>query len=352
MRIAKRSFLPTTTLSVHASTIAFWKDHPVFAWFGGTREADSDVAIYINNIHDDGKTIVIGNKDYLPRWNPILFPYNNKLFLFEKIGEFCDRWASCIHEISSWKHDITEKEVRETMQILPAGLNGPVKTKPIEHNGLVYCGSSCENILDWSSSIEAYFLDYGKWQLISRSKPIVVSQKVPYREPMTGRTLLSKGVIQPSLWIDEGDSWSDHGGKIQCLMRSCGLNKVYYSEHSYNIEDGWIGKSEAIPTNLPNPNSSIDTVFYNGFLYIACNPQDNSRSPLVLLKVDRLEEHDGIMKLNIVDRLVIQDKVEQPNMNFCSKELSYPYMVQKDGEIHCVYTYGRALIEYTVISDL
>ena len=100
MKIISREFLPTTTPSVHAATMAFFRGHPCYAWFGGSREGAQDVSIHLYNLNGDNKTIIIGN-DGIPRWNPILMPIKDKLFLFTKAGLFCDRWQSFIYDISS-----------------------------------------------------------------------------------------------------------------------------------------------------------------------------------------------------------------------------------------------------------
>ena len=47
MEIISREFLNTETRTCHASTIEFHKNHPVFAWFGGTKEGLPDSTIYI-----------------------------------------------------------------------------------------------------------------------------------------------------------------------------------------------------------------------------------------------------------------------------------------------------------------
>ena len=60
MQIIDRKFLNVTTPSCHASTICFFKDRPICAYFGGSREGAEDVAIYIECW---GKTHIILNEE-------------------------------------------------------------------------------------------------------------------------------------------------------------------------------------------------------------------------------------------------------------------------------------------------
>jgi predicted neuraminidase len=150
MKVVDRKFLRTPTRSVHAATIEFWDDKPVIAWFGGYREGSEDVSIYINNLH--GKDELTVPKDRMPRWNPILFAYDDRLHLFEKAGIFCDRWQTFIHDATDWDEHTPEKQIREECYTLPAGMNGPVKTKPVlDHQGNIVCGSAVETFSDWTS---------------------------------------------------------------------------------------------------------------------------------------------------------------------------------------------------------
>jgi predicted neuraminidase len=204
MRIISREFLPTTTPSVHAATMAFFKGHPVYAWFAGSREGAADVAIHLYNLNNDKKIIIIGGNDGIPRWNPVLMPINDKLFLFTKAGLFCDRWTTYIHNITTWPNDITNKEIVNTANMLPAGLNGPVKTRPIIKANTIWCGSSTETIYDWTSWIEQYRYDGRNFAYEGRSNPLFLKDKKIYQD-FNGVTRSSLGVIQPSLWIDKND---------------------------------------------------------------------------------------------------------------------------------------------------
>lgn len=333
MEIVNRRFLNTSTASVHASTIEFWKDYPVFAWFGGSREGANDVSIYINNLNNDGKNIIIGNRDVTPRWNPILFAFNDKLWLFEKAGVFCDRWQTFIHNITDWDNDIIEKEIRSKCQILPAGLNGPVKTKPVVGSFIggkeICCGSSVETFCDWTSYIESYEIK-NEWEFSKRSRPLIVKDKVSFINPYSGRSSVSLGIIQPTLWIQDG--------YVNAFFRSShGLNKIYYC----------CGTSEdPVPTNLPNPNSGIDVVCFNERIFLVSNPSTSFRNPLVIQEIKKINNSEW----KIIDEIIIREKINESDKKRCfSEELSYPYMVEHDGKLHLTYTYGRSRIEYCVI---
>jgi predicted neuraminidase len=324
MKIIERKFLNTTTPSCHAASIAFYKNKSIYAWFGGQMEGLPDSAIYIQC---DDKIYVIGDKDPIPRWNPILFPYENKLYLFVKLGRFCDSWATFIYDISDILEDNFDIK-KAKYQILPAGLNGPVKTKCIVYDGLVYCGSSVETIVDWTSYCEIYSVKDGIFEYVDRSRPLTVPKKM-YRDPYYG-VRRSMGIIQPSLWCD--------GEVLHAFFRSSrGLGKIYYS-HGYSRYESGIGWKDPIETKLPNPNSGIDTVYFNDRLFLAYNPSDISRNPLVISELDK--------EFNVMNELVVQDKVEGVTN---TAELSYPYLVESDDKLNLVYTYGRSKIEHVVV---
>lgn len=335
MKIESREFLPKQQASTHASTICFHpKGHPVFAWFEGQREGHASVFIRVHNLNGDGKSILIGDKDIVPRWNPVLFTHQNEIYLFEKLGEFCDRWQTRFHKITKWDAEISPKEIAETAQILPAGLNGPVKTKPLILDDYMVCGSSCETSMDWAAYIEAYSINNGKLEFEYRSEPLTVD-KAKYVNHY-GSTAKTLGIIQPALWLDE---WS----VCHAFFRSSnGLGKVYYSQWS-NAGLGHVDYAskwtKPEPTIWDNPNSSVDVVYTDGRLFMVLNPVSQGRLPLVVVELDR--------HFNMLDSIVVTGEVSGQVM---SQEASYPYMIEKDGRLHLTYTYGRSKIEYVQIS--
>src|SRR5687768_3036494 len=81
--------------SCHASTIvALGKDKLMAAWFGGSREGNKDVTIWIA-VNENGKwgpakeiaNGVVNDTLRYPCWNPVLFKTKaGRLFLFYKVG--------------------------------------------------------------------------------------------------------------------------------------------------------------------------------------------------------------------------------------------------------------------------
>lgn len=144
---------------------------------------------------------------------------------------------------------------------------------------------------------------------------------------MSGQTATTMGIIQPTLW--HGDD-----GTLKALFRSSnGLGRIFTS----SAERPFSKWSVPSATSLPNPNSGMDVVCHNKRLFVACNPSENERFPLVLLELDK--------DFDIIDTMLIDEKSD----SYRSPEVSYPYIIYHDGRIHCVHTCGRAQIVHTVI---
>lgn len=330
MKIIHRELLPSPTNSVHASTVEIWNKKPIFGWFGGTQEGSSDVGIYLYDSNSQG--VELGCDDPIPRWNPILVNYNDRLMLFEKRGQFCDRWQTFFHnDISEWDRDCWDRPA-----VLPAGLNGPVKSRPLIQGNIMYCGSSVETMYDWTSYIETYEITNIGLIFKDRSKPLCIKDKKTYKNRY-GRERETLGIIQPTLWVKKG--------VIYALFRSsCGLEKLYLS---YNDGSGW---SDPKPTNLNNPNSAVDVAVINDEVYLIWNSDPKFRYPLILSNIELTE--NNIYDIDIKRTICIDDSLDAENYlkKGCnSPELSYPYMINEGNKLHITYTYGRSKISYVVV---
>lgn len=337
MQIKDRNFLNVSTKTCHASSIVFdpVSKEPVFAWFGGYREGAPDSSIYIQ-FKDVVKTI--GTHEKVAYWNPVLFAIKSEVYLSFKVGVFCDRWQTYIvnltDELVNFQNPSTNLDFLRR-QTIPAGLNFCVKTKPLitSRNGIHYllCGSSTETFYDWTSYVEGYSFNNGTFISESRSAPLAIEkikcqtviQSLSQAELSRSET---QGIIQPTIW-------EDSNSKVHAFFRSSrGIGKIYYS---YMTGDRW---TPPCALTLKNPNSSIDTVYSCGKLYLVHNPSDKYRFPLVVSKLDD--------DFKIEDEIVI---CEEPIEYSLHPEYSYPFMVENDGFLHLVYTHERTKIGYVTI---
>jgi len=333
MKIIDRKFLSVQTPSCHASSIAFHSGYPVFAWFGGQREGLPDSSIYVE--YKDGIRN-LGTNVQVSHWNPILFNNGGELFLVYKVGKFCDSWQTFILNITDIENIGDLNKVKK--QVLHAGLNFAVKTKPIEKDGVIYCGSSAETMFDWASWIETYIYKEDEFVLLERSLPLAVPKKhYKINHPIYGSiSSTSMGIIQPSLWMDSDDV-------LHAFFRSSsGLSKIYYSKGIY-LEKGepWSRQwSSPSATRFDNPNSGMDVVYVDGRLFLVYNPSSEKRYPLIISELN--------YKFEVIDEVIVQDKVDS-GIRTLTSELSYPYMVEYKNKLHLTYTYGRKFIEYVTI---
>ncbi len=292
----------------HASTIVETGSGLVAAWFGGTREKNQDVAIWLSRNVDGGWTAPVevangvqNSEKRFPCWNPALFqPKNGPLMLFYKVGPSPSDW---------WGMLATSDDGGKTWskpQRLPDGILGPIKNKPIQlNNGDILAGSSTEHADGWRVHFERSS-DLGKtWE----ATPSVND----------GRRI---GAIQPSILVHGG-------GRLQAIGRTQ-QKRVF---EIWSTDDGrtW---GEMTLTALPNPNSGIDAVtLADGRQLLVYNHTERDRSPLnVAVSRDGKNWHAAVVLEN------------EPG------EYSYPAVIQsQDGLVHTTYTWKRRRVRHVAL---
>jgi predicted neuraminidase len=287
--------------SCHASTIVETKRGLVAAWFGGTREGDKDVAIWLSR-HKGGKwtpPVEVGRDAQHPCWNPVLFqPKVGALMLFYKAGPNPRGWWGMLRTSTD------DGKTWSAARRLPDGILGPIKNKPVQlANGDILCGTSTEHD-GWRVHFERS-ADGGKtWTATP---------------PIEGKMQ----AIQPSILFHPD-------GKLQAIGRS--RDKRLFQTWSSDGGKTW---SALAPTGVPNPNSGADAVtLRDGRHLLVYNPTERGRSPL-FVAVSR----DGKSWRNAV---VLEDEPKA--------EFSYPAIIQaSDGLVHITYTWKRKLIKHVVL---
>jgi predicted neuraminidase len=306
----------------HASTIAeIAPGELVAAWFGGTRERDPDVGIWVAR-EEDGRwmdAVEVANGvqpdgvPRLPTWNPVLFhPKNGPLVLFYKVGPTPRDW---------WGMMMTSDDAGKTWsqpQRLPNGILGPIKNKPVQlADGAWLSPSSTEGTeTGWRVHFELS-RDHGKtWEKIGpveKGKPEL-------------------DAIQPSVLF-----YKDN--QLQALCRT--KNGVVASTWS---RDGGRTWSPLESTGLPNPNSGTDAVtladgrqilVYNHSAPPPDRPTKGLRYPL-----DVALSSDGVNWQRV---LTLENEPRDAGY-------AYPAVIQAaDGLVHITYTWDRKLIKHVVL---
>ena len=291
----------------HASTIAGVKGRLVAAWFGGTREGNPDVGIWVSR-HDGvgwtGPAEVADGKrpdgTRHPCWNPVLFrPKCGPLLLDYKVGPSPSRWWGMLR--TSEDGGNTWSEARR----LPDGILGPIKNQPVQlPGGDILCPSSTEH-QGWQVHFERT-PDLGKtWQATP---------------PLND----GKGIaaIQPSILVHGAD-------RLQAVGRTR-QGKVFETWSP----DGGRTWGKLSRTALPNPNSGTDAVtLADGRHLLVYNHTARGRSPLNVAV-----SSDGKAWKAAV---VLED---EPG------EYSYPAVLQTDdGRVHVTYTWKRRRVKHVVL---
>lgn len=309
------------TPQCHAATIVETPSGLVVAWFGGTKEKNADVGIWLSR-HEGQRwskpqLIVTGEEhesiDYAC-WNPVLFQPMTKtgsepLTLFYKVGITSRLWWGMATQSSDGGKTWNSPVKLGTSEHLPKqnpNLTGPAKNKPIElSDGTWVCGSSSENEQGWHVHFESS-TDQGKtWRA---SPPLDDSEEF--------------NAIQPTFLI--------HGKhRLQVLCRS--KEGVVVQSKSADNGATW---SKLTATNLPNPNSGLDAVtLVGGQHLLVLNPTQEGRRTLSVVMSNNGDDWFTVWTLE--DR---------------GGEYSYPSVIQTtDGNVHIVYTWRRKSIRHVVL---
>lgn len=301
--------------SAHASTIVETREGLVAAWFGGTKERDPDVGIWVSRHDGTGWSMPVevangaqpdGKRH--PCWNPVLFqPSSGPLVLFYKVGPSPSEW---------WGLARTSADGGRTWSApikLPDGILGPIRAKPVELGpGVLLAGSSTEHD-GWVVHMERFT---GAWTPDALGSPALWQKTAALNTPK------EFGAIQPTILVHTPTS-------LQILCRS--QQGVITQAWSSDAGRTW---TPMTATPLPNPSAGIDTVrLAGGRFLLVYNPTKTGRAKL---------EIDTSIDGNAWRPAVVLE--DSPG------EYSYPAMIQtRDGLVHVTYTWKRERIKHVVI---
>jgi predicted neuraminidase len=322
-------------LSCHAATIVEVPEGGLLAaWFAGTHEGHPDVAIWSARCESGvwSEAVKIVDRAGVPHFNPVLFrDAADTLWLFYKVGPSVPAWTG----LYCTSRDGGRSWSAPTM--LPAGLIGPAKNKPITlSNGDILCGTSHETWQSWACWVERSGNGGKSW--VKRG-PITAPGAGGHEaggdtvvsavwDAAAGALVLPQefpGVIQPTLW-------EYAPGHVKMLMRATRRVGYVCAAQSEDYGRTW---SPAVRLAVPNPNSGLDAVrLRDGRIVLACNPVPEGRTPLALL----VSGDNG------------ETWPRRHDLETGPGEYSYPSVIQAaDGRVHVVATHKREQIYHYVL---
>lgn len=296
----------------HASTVLHLADgNYLAAWFGGTKEKDDDVGIWMTKGRPGNwkKPFEVAKINNDAHWNPVLFKSTDgTIYLFFKVGKTIPDWQTYLKTSEDGGETWTDAK-----QMIPGdvGGRGPVRCQPIIlSNGTWIAGASNEQGL-WNVFFDRSE-DCGKTWLAT-----------PYVE-LDRHSITGQGVIQPTLW-------ESAPGEVHALLRSSA--SIICRTDSKDYGRTW---SPVYKTSLPNPNSGIDVVKLSGdTLLLAYNPTGDdwgSRGKLALA-------------LSFDNGNTWSKKIELEHANV-KDEFSYPAIIVHDDTVMVTYTWNRKKIAF------
>ena len=295
-------FTEPPTPSCHASTLVETTARSLLAaWFGGKEEGASDVGIWLARREASGwaRPVRVAFSGEVPCWNPVLHQLRRgPLLLFYRMGPSPQTWTAYMRRSTDDGRTWSEP------QMLPSGVQGPVRNKPLElSDGTLLCGSSAESYRCWDSWLD--------------------------RSPDGGRNWTKQGpihlpghsdLIQPALVQD--------GRRIIAFCRTRGLRHVARAVS----EDRGLTWKPAELIDVPQNNSGLDAVrLRDGRVVLIYNHHTAARTPLNLAVTG---DYGHCWTAG-------------PELESAPGEYSYPAIIQAaDGMIHFTYTWRRERIRY------
>jgi predicted neuraminidase len=291
--------------SCHASTLLETPSGQLLAaWFGGTREGADDVAIWLSRFDGRWSQPEKVAEHGRPCWNPVLFRERDsgEVQLYYKAGPSPQTWSGFCRRSQDGGATFGPTA------ILPAGLLGPIKNKPVQlDDGTILAPSSVESYNAWACWVERSTDGGRTW-----------SKQGPIHHPKH-----ADGIIQPSI-LKSAD------GSLFMLTRSTrAIGQICRADSS---DGGLTWTAARALDDLPNPNSGIDAVtLADGRHVLLHNPTHVGRTPLVL----SISDDDG---KSWKSARVLESE---------AGEYSYPAVIQAaDGVVHVSYTWRRQRIRH------
>ena len=311
--VTSGEFLFTTApfKSCHAATLVETDSGLLCAYFGGTREGQPDVRIWLSQMTPGGWTdpspIADGQTPggpTHPAWNPVLFrPRPGRLILYYKVGPSPSKWWGVCK--TSDDDGGTWSDPRR----MPDGIVGPAKNKPVQlSDGDVIAPSSIESADGWRVCFPRSTDGGLTWQ---PADPVEQDPGLKATQP----TILTH-----------------RSGALQALGRTT-AGRIF---ETWSRDSGKTWSKIAL-TNLPNCNSGIDAVTLHDGRHVLVYNHSNLEKVRYPLNVAVSQDGKTWFAGTVLE--------DAPPGQY-----SYPAVIQSaDGIVHIAYTWKRRNIRHATL---
>lgn len=323
-RVAETNFIePAPAVAeVQASTLVEAADGSVVAaWWGGTKEGNDDVGIWVsrwqNGRWEPARLVADGTgpdgKKH-PAWNPVLYRSDDgELSLFFKVGPSSKEWWGEV--MVSKDNGVSWSDRRK----LPEGLPGPAKNKPLQVSPEVVISPSSRQSAGKTSRVEMEISDgrFQEWKTVTVADPKKLQASQPALLLQADGSLLalcrtSTGKVARTTSQDRGQSWSPLAS-----------------------------------TDLPMIDSGLDAIALRegGFL-LAYNPGEAPKNP----KDTDPREPRCPMVVSFSSDAKTWTPIATLEDRPTRWGYAYPSLLQtSDGRVHVTYTWNRGRIRHVVL---
>ena len=292
----------------HASTVVQTADGTLLtAWFGGTKEKDPDVSIWLSRFVNGAWSapVRVARAQECAHWNPVLFTdAEGATHLFFKVGPEIPYWQT--YWMTTKDNGLTWTAPKELV-LDDQGGRGPVKNKPI--------------LLSDGSWLAPASTELGGWNpFADRSTDHGVTWTRSEDFKRENSKLPGVGAIQPTFW-------ESPKGEVHALLRTAG-------GHIWRADSKDFGRTwgSVYATPLPNNDSGIDLLRYDdGRLFLVYNPVAKNWGPRTPLDL-AMSRDDGATWTTIAH---LED---DPDLE---SEYSYPAIIRTREGVAISYTHNR-----------
>ncbi|WP_199434150.1 sialidase family protein [Qaidamihabitans albus] len=337
-------FLPASTVQCHAANLVLLPDGSVgCAWFGGTQEGLSDIAIWFSRLAPDGSwtaPVQVSDDPTRSEQNPVPFVAGRELRVFYT-AQNAGRQDTAQLRLAISRDGGRSWEAGRTGVPTKEGVGVFIRQPPValDDGRLVLLAFYCPRP------------DRGRWVGDDDYSGVLVSSD--------GGATWTTQEVPGSTGCVHMNVLRFPGGSFLALFRRRQADTIHRSHSSDGVT--W---SAPVPTELPNNNSSIQgLVLHDGRIVVAYNHSSAAdaveedtptgprlafwgapRAPLTLAVSSdggrtwpvrrNVEEGDGYCLTN-------------NSREGLNRELSYPSLVQsRDGVLHLAYTRFRQAIKH------